>query len=216
MASELLMPGGDPSCLVTPDGKPMSVEEREEAARRKWEKEVLHQHQNHCANCGGTDRLKVHMVVPLEAGGKLELPNGTVLCRTCEMAKDAVEREARGSERRPVNFWVSRKLYTRIDEALRTRNGFVSVGSLVRYLMMKYVTDPERFDDIERYQDFGAAEVKLNVWVDADTYETFRELLSQQRMTVTDALKALIQLYDEETVILDTSHKPLDARLHDE
>lgn len=216
MATELLMPGGDPSCVKSEGEPPMSVEERTEAARRKWWKEVLHQYQNHCVNCGGTDRLKVHMVVPLEAGGRLEVENGTVLCRTCEMAKDAVEREARGSERRPVNFWVSRKLYTRIDEALRTRNGFVSIGSLVRYLMTKYVTDPERFDDIERYQDFGAAEVKLNVWVDTDTYETFREVLGQQRTTVTDALKALILLYDEETTILDTSHKPLDARLHDE
>lgn len=215
MATELLMPGGDPS-NEKPDAKVMTVEEREAAARRTWEKEVLHQHQGHCANCGGTDRLKVHMVVPTEAGGKLVVENGTVLCRTCEMAKDAVGREARGAERRPVNFWVSRKLYTRIDESLRTRNGFVSIGSLVRYLMTKYVTDPDRFDDIERYQDFGAAEVKLNVWVDADTYETFREVLGKQRMTVTDALKALIQVYDEETVILDT-HKTLpDARLHDE
>jgi hypothetical protein len=201
---------------VQTEAKVLTAEERREAARREWTKDVMHQHQERCGNCGGTDRLKVHMVVPEEAGGKLEGTNGTVLCRTCEMAKESVERSARGAERRPVNFWVSRKLYTRIDESLRTRNGFVSIGSLVRYLMTKYVVDPARFDDIERYQDFGGADVKLNVWVDADTYETFREVLAQQRMTVTEALKALIQVYDEETIILDT-HKPLpDARLHDD
>lgn len=187
--------------------------EQQVITRSKWERMVLLQHRNLCVNCGGNDRLRVHMVVPEEAGGRLVDENGIVLCRTCEMAKEAVERGAHGADRRLINFWVSRRFHTRIEESLRLRNGFVSLGNLVRYLMTKFVGDPERFDDIERYQDFGGADVKLNVWVEPDTYEGFKTLLEQRRMTVTDAVKALLQLYDEETIVLSAGHST-GIRLH--
>jgi hypothetical protein len=172
--------------------------------RKVWEAQVRANHRNKCANCGGVERLRVFMLVPEEAGGRLLDTNGTLLCRACEMAKEAAERATSPQYRRLVNFWVSQKLHARIEDALRIREGFVSLGHLVRYMMSKFVTDPVRFDDIERYQDFGSSDVKVNVWVDADTYETFKQMLEQRRMTVTEAVKSLIQMYDEETAILES------------
>lgn len=180
--------------------------------KKEWTKAVLVACRSQCVNCGSTDRLKVLMLVPEEAGGKLVDSNGTVLCRACEMARDAAERALDGSKRRLINFWVSRHLHERIDTAIKTRNGFVSMGHLVRYMMSKYVTDPERFDDLERYQDFRKSEVKVNVWVDSDQYGVFKRMVQDAKMTVTDAVKSLIQVYDEETTILDRAGKPHEAQ----
>ena len=163
---------------------------------------------NRCVGCGSTDRLKVLLIVPLAAGGHLSVENGSVLCRTCEMAKEAAERTPRGEERRLVNFWVARKMHERIQEAIRTRDGFVSLGHLVRYMMTKYVEDPARYNDLERYQDHGPSEVRINVWVDIPVYESFKRLLELNQMTVTEAIKALIAVYDEETAILSTAFPP--------
>lgn len=172
-----------------------------------WAGLVLARHQQRCANCGSTDRIRVHMVVPETAGGQRVPSNGTVLCRACEMARDAVVRHAAPLEQRPINFWVSRPLHTRIKEHIRPRNGTNSLGSLVKYLIRKYVEDPDRFDDLERYQDTGKKDIKINVWVNAGDYEKFKMLLDQRRMTVTDAVKALLQVYDEETIVLSVTGK---------
>jgi len=175
--------------------------------RSGWEKTVLEMHRSRCANCGNADKIRVHMVVPEAAGGKLVPSNGTVLCRACEMARDAVARHAEAAEQRPINFWMSRRLHSRINDSLRPRNGTRSLGSLVKYLMQKFVSDPDRFDDIERYQDAGKRELKVNVWVNAEEYTAFKQLLDSRSMTVTDAVKALLLLYDEETIILECTGK---------
>jgi hypothetical protein len=163
-----------------------------------WERAVIEASKDRCSNCGSEDRLRISMVVPEDAGGQLVLSNGRMLCRPCELAADAVAR-GRVSEhnRRALNFWISRGLYDRIQEGLKTRSGFSSMGSLIRYLMSCYVTDETRFDDLERYQDDGS-DVKVNVWVETDHYATFKSLLDKRGLTVTAAIKALVIMYESE------------------
>lgn len=165
--------------------------------KRSWEQRVREACKDRCSNCGGEDRTRVTMIVPSEAGGQSVVTNGVLLCRPCEMAAESLESgKKREQDRRILNFWVSRKLYDRIQKSTETKNGFNSVSSLVRYLMSKYVLDEDRFDDLEQYQDSGA-DVKINVWVDIGSYATFKRLLDKRGVTVTDAVKNLILVYLE-------------------
>ena len=165
--------------------------------KRSWEQRVREAAKDRCSNCGGEDRTRVSMIVPTGAGGQPVVSNGVLLCRPCEMASESVEGgKKREQDRRILNFWVSRKLYDRIQKAIETQSGFNSVSSLVRYLMSKYILDEARFDDLEQYQDSGA-DVKINVWVDIGSYATFKRLVDKRGMTVTDAVKNLILVYLE-------------------
>jgi hypothetical protein len=165
-----------------------------------WEKKIWQRYRNRCANCGQEERLRVKMIVPLEAGGQMSESNGVLLCRSCEMAAEASKKDSKANDQRLVNFWVSRRLFDRIQEGLQTYKAFNSMGSLVRYLISKYIEDESRFDDLELYQDEGA-DSKLNVWVERDRYDTFKVLLDKRGMTVTDAIKSLIRMYEEQSEI---------------
>lgn len=185
-------------CIAEPveviDATEMTVED----ATRLWESRVWQRCQSRCANCGEEQRLKVRMIVPLAAGGQLRPSNGILLCRACEMAGEAVQdrpgRSKRDTEPRPINFYVSRGLSGRVAHGLKTRNGFHTKASLVRYLMRKYVEDESRFDDLEAYQDDGS-HTKINVWVDGVLYRSFKQRVNNRGMTVTQALKGLITMY---------------------
>lgn len=172
------------------------IEEPEET----WVTQVFERAQNQCSNCGGTDRLKAKLIVPESAGGQKIASNGFLICRPCEMASEIVSRSASpasGSSTRPINFWMSRGLYGKVTNGLSRRHGFRSVSSLVRFLMSKYVSDADRFDDVSQYQDEGS-DVKVNVWVPRDTYETFKSLVDRNGMTVTSTLKGLIRMYEDQ------------------
>ena len=101
---------------------------------------------------------------------------------------------------RPINFWTSRKLFNRMENGVCSDNGFKSKSALIRYLMNKYISDEGQFDDLEQYQDCVEADAaKVNAWVPKDTYETFKARMDRRGMSVTDAIKALIMVFDEET-----------------
>lgn len=161
-----------------------------------FEQQIWEKHKSQCANCGGQHKLRVKMIVPAEAGGQEVVSNGVLICRACEMATDAAARPGSEGLRRPINFWVSRRLYNRMQNGMRTHHGFKSMGALIRYLMSMYVTDANRFDDLDRYQDAATGDVKINVWVPTDQYETFKHLVNVRGLTVTGAVKSLIQVYD--------------------
>jgi hypothetical protein len=165
--------------------------------RADWEKVVLETHRNKCANCGSDSHVRAKMIVPLETGGTLSLSNGTVLCRACDMATDTRHKEKKGENRRPIDFWISRKLHSNVTHTIETRNGFNGMGQLVRFVMSKYVVQTDRFEDLEMFQDEGT-DVKINVWVPEDTYGTFKALVNERGMTVTDAVKALLLMYQAE------------------
>jgi hypothetical protein len=158
-----------------------------------WEQRILERAKDKCSNCGSTHKVRVKPIVPIEAGGQLSMDNGTTLCRACEMAADVISSSPSGSAQRPVNFWVSRRLYDKV----KALNGFKSTGSLIRFLMSKYVRDSSRFDDLAQWQEDGS-DLKINVWVDQEVYGVFKGMVNKDGLTVTDALKALIRMYEEE------------------
>jgi hypothetical protein len=165
-----------------------------------WVTQVFEYCRNRCSNCGGEDRLRVKLGVPEEAGGKRVLSNAFLICRPCEMASEIISHSsspASGNLTRPINFWVSRTLYDHVQNGLSRQYGFKSVSSLVRFLMSKYVTDADLFDDVTQYQDDGA-DVKLNVWISKDIYATFKSLVDKNGLTVTGALKGLLRMYEIE------------------
>lgn len=166
-----------------------------------WTDLVWEQHRHQCSNCGGADRLKLKMVVPLEAGGQYVVSNGVILCRTCEIAADST-RPMGNDPRRPINFWVSQGLYQSLKDNAKD-SVFHSMASLVRYLMAKYVASEASFDDLEKYQAAAGtgSDVKINVWVERDMYAAFKDLVVKRGLTVTDALKALILMYEAEGLL---------------
>ena len=170
---------------------------REEA----WATRVWDACGGRCSNCGATDRLKARKIVPEEAGGREVVSNGMLLCRACELAQEIEMTRpqlASGERTRPINFFVGKGLYDRMKGGLTKDRGFRSVSALIRYLMGKFVLDPDRFDDLELYQE-GGADVKVNVWVDRDIYGNFKALANRNGMTVTDTLKGLIRMYERES-----------------
>lgn len=165
-----------------------------------WVTQVFEHCRHRCSNCGGEDRLRAKLVVPVEAGGKKALSNAFLICRPCEMASEIVNRSsspASGSTTRPINFWVSRSLHSHVQNGLSRQYGFKSMSSLVRFLMSKYVQDSQLFDDVAQFQDAGS-DVKVNVWVPRDTYATFKSLVDKNGLTVTSALKGLLRMYEIE------------------
>lgn len=166
-----------------------------------WEQETWERHDGKCCNCGSTSKVRVKLIVPEEAGGQKIASNAVVICRACELVTDASKPKMRHADNRPINFWTSRKLFDRMENGVCSENGFKSKSALIRYLMNKYLQDEGQFDDLEQYQDNseGADAAKVNAWVPKDTYGAFKARVDRRGLSVTDAIKALIMVYDEET-----------------
>jgi len=167
----------------------------EEIERHLWSQAVFDAARGLCANCGSEHKVSPRLVVPEEVGGKRLLSNSVLLCRACELASNASSGRS-DQDRRLINIWVSTRLYERLQER-RDQGHASSMAALVRYLMGKYVAQQSRFDDLASYQDAGA-DVRLNLWVDADLYATFKTLVDAQGLTVTSALKGLFCMYEAE------------------
>jgi hypothetical protein len=164
-----------------------------------WQQEVWSRCQNKCSGCGSTAKLTLKLIVPLEAGGQKTAENAYIICRACEIATDASRPKMQHSNNRPINFWVSRRLFDRMNNGLCSDRGFKSKSALIRYLMGKYISSEPQFDDLEHYQDAeGVDDAKVNAWVPKDTYETFKTMLDRRGMSVTDAVKALVMVYESE------------------
>lgn len=177
-----------------------SLDVRSEATKQEveaWEEKVVAKHRGGCVNCGSKYRLAVRQIIPTDAGGRLVESNGVLVCRRCEMAAQSFLNAAQSDSRRPINFLVSRALYDTLQEGLKASHGFKSMGSLIRYLITLYVEDVNRFDDLEQYQDDGS-DVKINIWIDIDVYNDFKDKVSARGLSVTDAIKGLIQMYEME------------------
>lgn len=160
-------------------------------AAKSWQKQVFDRFKGQCANCGGIDHLSSRLIIPMASGG-LETPsNGVLLCRPCDLASTASASHT-PPETRLVNFWVSRELYA----FMQGPTGFTGMGALIRALLDKYVEDPERFEDLAQYQDDGS-DVKVNVWADCKKYVAFKAILDKNGMTVTQAFKSLLKMYQE-------------------
>lgn len=168
--------------------------------RKSWERAIIAKCKGRCANCGGSGRLSVRVIVPINSGGRLVESNGTVLCRTCDMAATAAF-QVTSENKRAVNFMVSRRLYDRLQAVTRDYNSFKSVGSLIRSLIAMYVENEDRFDDLQQYQDSGS-DIKVNIWIDSQLYEAFKNKIAAKGMTITDSIKGLILMYESEALPL--------------
>ena len=168
----------------------------EELDRRFWTQTVLEAAKGLCANCGSEHKASPRLIVPEAVGGKRTLKNSVVLCRACELASGMAPKKIGEDDRRLVNIWVSDRLYQTLQKR-KDEGHTASMGALVRFLMSQYVANQPRFDDINQYQDSGA-DVRLNVWVDADLYASFKTLVDRQGLTVTSALKSLFCMYEAE------------------
>lgn len=172
-----------------------------EDRQESWATRVFDACNGKCSNCGSEHRLKVRMIVPESSGGQRVVSNGTLLCRTCELAREIslkVPQPASGERTRPINFFVSQELHRKLQNGLATKYGFRSVSALVRFLMAKFVAESDDFDDIDMYQD-GGSDVKVNVWVGRDVYANFKAITDRNGTTVTETLKGLIRMYEAET-----------------
>lgn len=169
---------------------------------RVFETDILEQRKYKCGNCGTDHKVRVKLVVPREAGGQLVETNAVVVCRACEMTADTAA-ILPGSEgaRRIINFWVSRRLYDRMNTSTSSSRGLRSLSQFVRYLISSFVADEARFDDLDRYQDTDDPDVKVNVWVPIVDYEAFKKLVNERGLSVTDAVKSLIQMFDAEVIV---------------
>jgi len=183
-----------------------SLEKLVAVGPRSIESVVRDKYKDSCANCGGAHKVKMRWIVPLEVGGKEAETNATLICRACEMSMEmAATLPGSEGERRLINFWVSRKLYSRMSEITKSIRGLKSLSALVRFVLSKYVEDAGRFDDLDLYRDPDATnngEVKLNVWVPASEYEAFKSLVNQRGWSVTESVRALIMMFD--SVVLKT------------
>lgn len=167
-----------------------------------WVSEARANNRNRCANCGGTHKLAVYLIVPAEAGGLEIASNATLLCRACKLAQGAVQQNPDASSPHLINLWASRALHT----WLTTQTRFRSASALARYLMELYLHRPETFDDLAFYQEAGA-DVRVNVWVEKPVYDAFKAKVTSEGLTVTDALKNLLRMYqcEAEPQIEDSS-----------
>ena len=167
--------------------------------RDSWTRGVWEHYGGLCSNCGSNHYVAVRMMVPEAAGGQFVLTNGTTICRTCEVAQAAVRKagETGATPRRPICVWISRRLYDSLQTSLKTRNGFNSMAGLTRAMMKLVVEHPERFADLDNYQDRGS-DLKINLWVDADDYDRFKGVLTDRNLSVTDGVKGLLLMYTTE------------------
>lgn len=165
-----------------------------------WRRDILSKYGGRCANCGSQDRVRPKLIVPIQAGGQYKLSNGVLLCRVCDMTSAARSKGSGDSEenRRAVTISVSRGFHEGFRDALETRNGFGSMSAVARFMVSTFIQDPSRFDDLENYQDEGQ-DTRLNLWIGLASYTTFRSIIAKRGLTVTEALKALILMYQDQT-----------------
>lgn len=173
--------------------KPLAAQDQEVLFRRK----VMEHYRHVCANCGSDEKVSVYLLVPVEAGGQLSLTNGSTLCRVCQAATKAVTRAHDKGKvaKSPVNVWVSRTLYDTLEVCISSGRGFSSVATLLRYLIESYVEAPNKFEDLDLWQDESEDRVRLGFLVPTALYEEFKTRVVSEGLTVTDAVKGMLKWY---------------------
>ena len=165
----------------------------ERCFRMAWEERVLKRFNERCGNCGSEGRVTVIPIVPLEAGGQMELGNGMAICRACLLARST--HGAQTPRDAPVVLWVSRQLSDAVLARLgASTSAYKSMSGLVDGLIELYVRHPDQFEDLALYQDEGN-DAKLNLRAESERYEVFKTLVRARGLTITDAIKALLLIF---------------------
>jgi len=102
--------------------------------------EIVIARDGRCQECGATEDLQAHHVVPLSAGGENDPSNGIALCPNCHarkhpiMSRKLFTKWAGHKKLIWVNFRVPDELRARI-EALSKKRGDKSLSATIRYLV---------------------------------------------------------------------------------
>ena len=162
----------------------------------EWKKQVLQRDGNACINCEKQNHVAPCFIVPPDAGGRIKLSNGVTLCRDCRF-------QAEGSRILPtkidnktaINFLMSRELHESVN-AYASESNFGGISSLVRHMMLTFITNPEQFEDISLWQDPGTdpAAIKVNGWVSGVQYEVFKRLCNERNLSFTNVFKGLMMV----------------------
>jgi len=169
-----------------------------EEVKKSWDLEVYERYDHKCASCGTTELLKPQLIVPESRGGQRVITNGVLLCRACTVAKTTQGTALSGlkGNARPVNLWVSRELFTRLDayvrQAAARQRGLTSRSALLRTIIEEYAANGDRYLEllIEEPND-----VRINFWVDDELYLKFQSRATSEGLTVAGALRSLLVVY---------------------
>lgn len=159
---------------------------------KDWKAAVLQRDGGSCVSCGATNRVAACFVVPVEVGGTLRVSNGATVCRECRiLAESSRVLPQRIDNKTPINFLISNQLHASVTEYVHGGSSFGSVSALMRSMISSFITQPELYEDIQVWQDFGSS-VKVNGWVDGSQYALFKALCRGKGISYTDALKGLL------------------------
>lgn len=165
----------------------------------EWKRKVLERDENRCVNCEKKERVAACFIIPPESGGTLKVSNGATICRDCRIsAEGARVLPLRIDNKTPINFLISRPLHNAIDKLVHEDSNFGSKAALVRSLISSFITEPQLYEDVDRWQDPGS-DVKVNGWVDGAQYEVFKRLCQDRGMSYTDVLKGLLLMAVDRT-----------------
>lgn len=159
-----------------------------------WQSLVYARFNNKCGNCGSTERLVVRLIVPEEHGGQKIESNGVVLCRTCDLASKLSPKPGAASFQRPYNFYVNDQMLAVVERhsaAFRGKAGFL------RHLMDTFSIEPHLYDDLAKYQSSGDHDIKINFHMDSLQFEKFKAAATSHGLTMTDALRGLLLMFDQ-------------------
>ena len=168
------------------------IDQKQAASIAAWKTKVLARDNRTCVNCLSTTNVAAWFVVPLEAGGHLNIGNGVTVCRDCRIAADSKRAlSQRIDNKTPINFLISDSLHRIVNQYVHNGSRFGSVSALVRSMISSYIAQPELYEDIQSWQDLGSS-VKINGWIDGAEYETFKGMCRSKGISYTDALKGLL------------------------
>ena len=159
----------------------------------KWKREVLARDNNTCVNCDRARHTAACFIVPPEVGGRIRPSNGVTVCRDCRiLAEGSRVLPQRIDNKTAINFLISPMLHKSVEEYAGKSN-FGNISSLVRHMISAFITSPELFDDISLYQDDGSS-IKINGWVDGNSYDVFKRMCGERNISFTDCFKALLMM----------------------
>lgn len=170
-----------------------------------WKRAVMERDGHACVNCERVSNVAARFIVPPEVGGRIRISNGVTMCRECViLAEGSRVLPQKIDNKTPINFLISRELHESIEAYAKVSN-FGNISALVRNMILAFITAPEQFEDLARWQDVGCGStVKINGWVDGTHYDLFKRMCQERAISYTDAFKSLLLIAMDTGVKKDT------------
>ncbi len=167
---------------------------------KEWKTAVLARDNGECVNCERRRHVTACFVVPPEVGGRMRTSNGVTICRDCRLqAESSRVLPQRIDDKTPINFLISKRLHESIETYAKGSN-FGNISSLVRHMILEFITSPDLYEDIGLFQDDGS-DIKINGWVPGGHYEIFKRMCHERNISYTEAFKALLLVAVDSNVV---------------